>query len=66
MLAAKKYEFRVMSVIPYGMIGYMNLSFSEFMDGLYGNALGIGVMSGCLAIYLGAYYLGFKMIEIEV
>lgn len=66
LLAAKKYEFRVMSVIPYGMIGYMNLSFSEFMDGLYGNALGIGVMSGCLAIYLGAYYLGFKMIEIEV
>lgn len=66
LLAAKKYEFRVMSVIPYGMIGYMNLSFSEFMDGLYGNVLGIGVMSGCLAIYLGAYYLGVKMIEIEV
>ena len=33
---------------------------------VFGNALGIGVMSGCLAIYLGAYYLGFKMIEIEV
>lgn len=65
-LAAKKYEFRVMSLIPYGIIGYMAVSFPEFMDGLYGTVLGIGVMTGCLAIYLGAYYLGLKLTKIEV
>ncbi len=53
-LAAKKYEFRVMAAIPYAIIGYMSLSFPEFMDSLYGNIMGIGVMSACLAIYLGA------------
>ena len=65
-LAAKKYEFRVMAAIPYAIIGYMSLSFPEFMDSLYGNIMGIGVMSACLTMYLGAYYLGARIIRIEV
>lgn len=65
-LAAKKYEFRVMSAIPYAIIGYMSLSFPEFMDSLYGNMMGIGVMTACLSMYLGAYYLGTRIIRIEV
>ncbi len=66
LLAAKKYEFRVMAVIPYGIIAYMQLSFPEFMDSLYGNPIGVGVMSVCLAGYMGAYYLGLRIIKIDV
>lgn len=66
MLAARKYEFKVMSVIPFGMIAYMKISFSEFMGILYGNLLGAGVMSVCLAVYLGAYILGESIVNIEV
>lgn len=66
LLTARKYEFKVMSVIPFGMIAYMKVSFSEFMDILYGNLLGIGVMSVCLAIYFGAYMLGERIVNIEV
>ena len=58
MLAAKKYEFQVMSVIPFGIVLYMTVSFPEFMGNLYGNIAGRGVMTGCLIIYLGAYYSG--------
>lgn len=65
-LAAKQYEFRVMTIVPYAIIAYMSLSFPEFMDCLYGNVLGVGVMTICLGIYLGAYYLGVRMIKIEV
>lgn len=65
-LASKQYEFRVMSAIPYIMIGYMTLSFPEFMTSLYFNFAGIGVMSLCLCIYLGAYALGVKLVKIEV
>lgn len=66
LLAAKKYEFKVMCMIPYFIIAYMAVSFPEFMSCLYGNAIGIGVMSGCLGIYGGAYILGLKLIKIEV
>ena len=66
LLAAKRYEFRVMAVIPYVIIAYMTLSFPEFMDCLYNNILGTGVMSICLGIYFAAYALGAKLVEIEV
>ena len=66
MLAAKKYEFQIMSVVPYGIIGYMSLSFPEFMNELYGNMAGIGVMTLCLGIYAGAYYLGIRILRIDV
>lgn len=66
MLAARKYEFKVMAVIPFVMIAYMKFSFPEFMKILYGNPTGIGVMTACLAIYFGAYLLGEKIVNIEV
>lgn len=66
LLAAKKYEFKIMSVIPYAIIAYMQLSFPEFMSYLYGNVIGIGVMTICLGIYAGAYVLGAKIVDIEV
>lgn len=66
LLAAKRYEFKVMAVIPYAIIAYMMLSFPEFMDCLYGNMIGTGVMSVCLLIYLAAYAFGVKLVKIEV
>ena len=66
MLAAKKYEFQIKTMVPYGIIAYMSLSFSDFMEELYGNVTGIGVMTLCLGIYVGAYYLGVRLLRIDV
>lgn len=65
-IAAKKLEFRVMSMIPFGIIAYMRLTFPEFMSGLYGNLPGVIFMSICLAAYIAAWNLGCKIVEIEV
>lgn len=66
MLAAKKLEFDLMCVIPFGIILYMKLTFREFIGILYGNLTGAAVMSYCLLLYLAAYRLGKKIIKIEV
>lgn len=66
MLAAKKMEFRIMCMIPFGMIGYMRFSFPEFMKILYGNTVGVILMTICLGIYIAAYRTGRKIISIEV
>lgn len=66
MMAAKRLEFQIMSVIPIVMICYLKMSFPEFMEQLYGNLLGVCVMSLCLIVYLAAYELGKHIIEIEV
>lgn len=65
-MAAKKMEFQFMTIIPFGIIIYMRLSFSEFMNVLYGNTAGIIIMSVCLGLYMGAYQIGKRIIEIEV
>lgn len=65
-LTAKKYEFRVMTIIPFLIIGYMSVSFRDFMNPLYGNLLGIGVMTICLIVYVFAYYIGLKIVTIEI
>lgn len=65
-LTARKYEFRIMCVIPYAMIMYMQLSFPEFMQSLYGNTVGIGVMTVCLGAYVLACIIGARLIKIEV
>lgn len=65
-LAARRYEFRVMTVVPYLIIAYMSLSFPEFMEVLYGTPAGKGVMTICLGVYVSAYALGLKIIKIKV
>ena len=65
-IAAKKLEFRIMTLIPFGIIAYMRVSFPEFMNVLYGNLLGKCFMSICLIVYLVAWKLGQNIVEIEV
>lgn len=66
MMSAKRLEFRIMTAVPFAMICYMKLSFPEFMDVLYGNVLGVIVMTVCLLIYVAAYEFGKRIVEIEV
>lgn len=65
-MASKKLEFQIMSIIPFGIIFYMRLAFREFMKSLYRNEIGITVMTVCLILYGTAYYMGRKLLEIEV
>lgn len=65
-IAAKKLEFQIMTLIPFGIIAYMRASFPEFMNVLYGNLFGKCFMSICLVVYLAAWKLGRNFVEIEV
>lgn len=65
-LTSKKYEFKIMTMIPLFIILYMSISFKAFMDPLYGTLTGIGVMTICLSVYVIAYLLGLKILKIEI
>lgn len=65
-IAAKKYEQTIMNVIPAGIILYMNLTFPGFLDVLYTGVTGRIIMTGCLMVYAASWYMGRKMVEIEV
>ena len=65
-LAAKKSEQMIMSLMPVGIILYLQMTSPGFLNVLYGNPFGIAAMSICLAIYATAYWLGRKIVDIEV
>ena len=65
-VAARKYEQTIMSIIPLGIILYIQISFPDFMRVLYGNLFGVTVMTLCLGVYLTAWWLGQKIAKIEV
>ena len=44
----------------------VTVSFPEFLDVLYGNVAGVIIMSICLLVYLVAYEMGRRIVEIEV
>ena len=65
-LAAKKSEQMVMSIMPAGIICYLKLTSPGFLDVLYGNPFGICAMTVCMMIYGLSYWLGVKIVDIEV
>lgn len=66
LIAGKKLEFRIMCLIPFFIIAYMRISFSKFLDSLYGNMFGIIVMSISLGLIIISYYLGNKIVDIKI
>jgi len=65
-VAAKKYEQAIMSVMPCGILAYLNLVSPGFLDVMYTTELGTAVMTLCLVCYGGAVVWGRKMAEVEV
>jgi tight adherence protein B len=65
-LAAKKSEQMIMSLMPAGIILYLQISSPGFLSVLYGNPFGVCAMTVCLGIYGTAYWLGRKIVDIEV
>ena len=65
-VAAKKYEQKIMSVMPGVILLYMQLTSPGFLDVLYTTAFGAIVMTACLLIYVISLYWGRKIVDIRV
>ena len=65
-ISARRGEQRIMNVVPFAILLYIDISSPGFFSALYHNLTGILVMSACLAVYLAAYVMSVKMLKIEV
>ncbi len=66
LVAGKKMEQNIMSIVPIGILVYLKVTYGDFLDPLYGNAFGVVFMTGCLAVYVGAFLLAEKILDIQV
>lgn len=62
--AAKKYEQKIMNLVPMGIIFYIRMTNPGYFDSLYHNAAGIVIMTAALCVYGAAYYMSEKILSI--
>ena len=66
LLSAKKFEQKIMSLMPAAIILYMRLSFPGFIETLYGNLFGAAVMTVCLLVYAAAFLWGKQIVRVDL
>lgn len=66
MVSGKRLEQRIMCLMPFGIIMYLRLTNETYISGLYGNFVGIVVMSVALLLIYAAYIWGSRLVKIEV
>ena len=65
-VASKKMEQKMMNILLPGVLLFITVSSPSYVSSLYHNALGILVMSVCLAGYLGCLIWSEKLTDIAV
>lgn len=65
-LSGKQFEQKILTVFPLALIAYLNLSAGDFFSVLYTTLFGRVAMSVCLAVYLAAVYLSWRISRIQV
>lgn len=65
-LCERQFEMKIMNLMPLMIMFYINLTNNGYFDRMYHNLLGVLVMSGCLVLYVLAYYAGYRIIRIRI
>ena len=66
MTASRQFEQRIMNMIPFFIVFYVESASPGFFDQMYGTNMGRILMSGCLVVYLVSYVLAKKILDIEI
>jgi tight adherence protein B len=62
----KKYEQSIMNIVPLILVLYMGITSPDMMETMYTTVMGRIVMTVCLVVYILAFYIGTKIVSIEV
>ena len=64
LIHGKKMESKIMCIIPFFILFYMNITSRGYFDVLYHNLAGIIIMTICLGIYIFAFFMSEKITEL--
>lgn len=65
MLAGKKFEQKIMNLMPAGILLYMSITSPQLLEVMYQTMTGKLIMTVCLAIYIAAYVLSARIIRLD-
>lgn len=64
--SAKRLEQKIMDIVPFAIILYIDVSSPGFFDGMYHNLVGIVIMTVLLTVYIVAYLMAERIIHIDL
>lgn len=65
-ISGRRFEQRIMTIMPFFLILYLKLTMPGFLNPMYGNAGGVLIMTGALAMLIFSWLLGRKISDIRV
>ena len=65
-LHSREYEAKIMKLMPFAMLVYLQLFMPGFLDPLYHNTTGGCVMSAVLGLYLLLCYLADRATKVTI
>ena len=66
LISAKRMEARIMNLVPFFIIFYISLTSPGFFSPLYHNLFGIILMTVCMGVYMFAFFLSERIVNIDV
>ena len=66
LIAGKRFEQKIMNVVPLFMICFLQITAKDYMNSLYGNIKGVFYMSLCLMGYIMTVLFANKIVQIQV
>lgn len=66
LISGRQLEQKIMSVIPFGIVLYVEFTTPGYFDILYQNISGTVIMSICLVVYIAAYIMGQRIMDIKL
>ena len=64
--AARRYEQRIMNLLPFGIIIYINVTSGGFMNVMYESLQGRVIMTLCLGLIVLSYFLSQRILDIRL
>ena len=65
-ISARRYELKIMYIVPFFIIFYVELTSPGYFDPLYSDIGGRVIMTICLLFYLAALYFSEKIMQIRI
>ena len=65
MTAEKRFEQKIMNLMPFFIVFYVDVTSPGFFEPMYRTAAGRVVMTACLGMYLAACVISQRILQIE-
>jgi len=66
LLSARKFEQKILNIMPFGMIFILSISAQEYIQPIFNTTLGRGAMTACLLLLIASFLISNKIMNIKM